>query len=45
MNQESKKIQYFIYCKPILFPQTTCKIEKILAFSINLLKITLNVII
>jgi len=43
INQESKKIQYFIYLKPILFLWTTRKIKKILlGFFRNRLKYILN---
>jgi hypothetical protein len=46
MNQESKKIQYFIYLKPTLFLWATHKIfKKLLAFFRILPKSTLNMIL
>jgi hypothetical protein len=43
INQESKKIQYFIYLKPTLFLWATQKVrKKLFAIFKNLLKSTLN---
>jgi len=43
INQESKKIQYFIYLKPTLFLWATQKVKKILLATFrNLLKSILN---
>ena len=46
INQESKKIQYFIYLKPILFLWAIQKVKKnIFAIFWNLLKLDPNIVI